>query len=75
MISKIKREMKIKVNSGIIELNGDHQLIALLKKLAIEGKDGMAVAVNADVIPKKNWNQFELSENDEVVIIEAAQGG
>ena len=67
--------MKIKVNGSDIELNVDYQLIALLKKLSLGGKKGMAVAVNAEVIPKKNWNQFELSENDEVIIIEAAQGG
>jgi sulfur carrier protein len=67
--------MKIKVNSTNIELNGDHQLIELLKKLSLEEKKGMAVAVNADVIPKKNWDQFVLSENDEVIIIEASQGG
>ena len=67
--------MKIKVNSSIIELNGEHQLNVLLKKLSLEEKKGIAVAVNAEVIPQKNWNQFELSENDEVIIIEAAQGG
>jgi sulfur carrier protein len=67
--------MKLKVNSNIIELNEEHQLIALLKKLSLLEKNGMAVAVNAEVIPKKSWNQVVLHENDEVIIIEAAQGG
>lgn len=67
--------MKIRVNNQIIELTGDHQLISLLKKLSLEEKNGMAVAVNAGVVPKKSWSRFELAENDEVIIIEAAQGG
>jgi sulfur carrier protein len=67
--------MKLKVNSNIVELNEDHQLIFLLKKLSLEEKSGMAVAVNAEVIPKKNWNQHLLQEDDEIIIIEAAQGG
>ncbi|HYV94861.1 MAG TPA: sulfur carrier protein ThiS [Chitinophagales bacterium] len=67
--------MRIKVNSNIIELHEERQLIALLKKLSLFEKSGMAVAINAEVIPKKSWSQFELQENDEVIIIEAAQGG
>jgi sulfur carrier protein len=67
--------MKLKVNSNIIELNEQDQLITLLKKLSLVQKSGMAVAVNSEVIPKKNWNEYLLHENDEVIIIEAAQGG
>ncbi len=67
--------MKLKVNSNSIELNGNPQLLFLLKELSLVEKTGIAVAVNAEVISKKNWNQFELKENDEVIIIEAAQGG
>ena len=67
--------MKIKVNSDILEVNQEHPLIFLLERLALSDKKGIAVAVNAEVISKKNWNQFVLHENDEVIIIEAAQGG
>lgn len=59
----------------MIELSEEQHLISLLKKLSLEEKTGIAVAVNAEVIQKKNWSQFELKENDEIIIIEAAQGG
>ena len=67
--------MQVKVNSNLFEIDDDHRLISLLKKLSLHEKGGMAVAVNAEVVSKKNWNQCVLNENDEVLIIEAAQGG
>lgn len=67
--------MKIKVNSNNFELEKSNQLIILMKQLSLAEKSGIAVAVNAEVIQKKEWNNFLLNENDEVVIIEAAQGG
>jgi sulfur carrier protein len=67
--------MKVKLNAGWLELDEEHHLIALLKKLSLDEKKGMAVAVNADVVPRKKWSEFKLNENDEIIIIEAAQGG
>ncbi|MCY7410229.1 MAG: sulfur carrier protein ThiS [Chitinophagales bacterium] len=67
--------MKLKVNNEPVEFNEELNLQALLQKLLLIEKNGIAVAVNASVFLKKNWNQFLLNENDEVIIIEAAQGG
>jgi thiamine biosynthesis protein ThiS len=67
--------MKIKVNSNTLEVNGDFYLSSLLKDLKLIEKNGMAVAVNTAVVSRKKWNEFLLSENDEIIIIEAAQGG
>lgn len=67
--------MKVKINSSWQELDEENQLIAILKKLSLEEKTGIAVAVNSSVIPKREWHQFTLHENDEVIIIEAIQGG
>jgi sulfur carrier protein len=67
--------MKIKVNSNHFELEKSNQLGALITQLSLEGKGGIAIAVNAEVVHKKEWNNFLLNENDDVVIIEAAQGG
>jgi len=67
--------MKIKVNSDAFDFPEGKQLDELMKKLFIQEKKGIAVAVNAEVIPKKMWIQCELKENDEVIIIEATQGG
>ena len=67
--------MKVHVNSNETDLNESDLLFTLLKKLNLEEKRGIAVAVNASVVPRKNWNEFELKENDQVIIIQAAQGG
>ena len=67
--------MKIKVNSSEVELKDGNQLFVLMKNLSLEEKKGIAVAVNTEVIPRRQWPKHELSENDEVIIIEATQGG
>ncbi len=67
--------MKVRVNSEQYELNDGDRVIALLKRLDLEGKKGFAVAVNAEVVPRSRWSDFLLHEEDEIIIISAAQGG
>lgn len=40
-----------------------------------ENTKGIAVAVNQNVVPKANWNDTLLQENDTIIIIKATQGG
>ena len=58
-----------------MEVGEKHVLISLLSKLMLHEKNGIAVAVNAEVISKKQWDAFKLNDNDEVIIFQAAQGG
>jgi len=67
--------MKVRVNNNFIDLEENPVLIALLKKLELDAKSGIAVAINAEVITKNQWAEFKLNENDEVIIITATQGG
>lgn len=39
------------------------------------GANGIALAVNETVIPKNEWEKFQLQDNDKVLIIKATQGG
>jgi sulfur carrier protein len=50
-------------------------LIVVLRAENITSLQGIAVAVNETVVPKLQWEQFLLSENDSVTIIKAVQGG
>ncbi len=50
-------------------------MLDVLTNLSLSNKTGMAVAVNTEVIPKRNWDEFILKESDDLIIIEAAQGG
>ncbi|MBK9283638.1 MAG: sulfur carrier protein ThiS [Sphingobacteriaceae bacterium] len=51
------------------------ELIYLLQQVVGDKINGMAVAVNQQVIKKSEWNTFQLKENDHVLFIKATQGG
>lgn len=61
-------------------INGEQQeteattLQDLLSELSIS-MDGIAVALNEQVISKHNWPNSSLKQNDAVLIITATQGG
>ena len=65
--------MKIKVNSKEVETRASNLLI-LSQELELP-PIGIAVAVNNCMIPRTEWEQFVLHENDELVIIKAVCGG
>jgi len=67
--------MKIRINGDLMVTAEVDHLVEVLKDLGLEQKTGIAVAVNSEVIPKREWSQLKLNENDEIIIIEAAQGG
>ncbi len=67
--------MKISVNKESVELPLHSNLVFLLSQINIEAKGGIAIAVNNQVIKKDKWEEFCLSENDDVLLIKATQGG
>ena len=67
--------MNVKINNRLLELSEPGSLLAVVKKLVLEEKTGIAMAVNGYVVPKKEWPEFPVKENDDIIIIEAAQGG
>lgn len=46
----------------------------LIEKLNIQ-TNGIAVAVNNDVVSKPNWKQREVMDQDNILIIKSTQGG
>lgn len=40
-----------------------------------QDKKGIAIAVNEEVIPKSEWKNYILKNNDRLLLIIAAQGG
>ena len=68
--------MNIRVNGEekTVSLNLNvHDLLIALEMDPMQA--GIAVAVDREVIPKTEWQATELSENSEVEIIRAVQGG
>ncbi len=66
--------MTINVNHESKTIANTSSLDQLLEHLKIS-KQGIAVAINNQIISKNNWKQTHLNQNDEVTIIQATQGG
>jgi len=67
--------MHITFNSEPQEIPAALLLIDLLETKELNNKKGIAVAVNGNVIPRQNWSDTQLSHNDSILVIKAAQGG
>ena len=69
----IFRDMKLKVNGEIVEHDVAY-LGQLLETMALPER-GVAVAVNNTMISREKWENYSLSEGDNILIIKAACGG
>lgn len=68
--------MWISYNGKETELPDGQVVADLVKRLDIESSArGVAVAVNATVIPRSEWQTRELQPADRVEILTATQGG
>lgn len=66
--------IRILVNHQPKEITDNSSLNLLLETLEIS-KDGIAIAINNEIITKTIWGSTILEENDTVTIIQATQGG
>jgi sulfur carrier protein len=66
--------MTVTVNGVIHNLNREMSLTDLLQELSLP-PEGIALAVNATVIPRKNHPQTILNDGDVIEIIRAVAGG
>ncbi len=67
--------MNITINKELKKIASDSRLLHLLKDIKLFNQNGIAIAVNNQVITKSEWEQFRLKENDKIIIIKATQGG
>lgn len=67
--------MTLTVNDEKHNLQGAPNLEALLAELGVDERKGLAVAVNACVVPAGAWARFRLNEGDAVLLLRATQGG
>ena len=67
--------MKVLLNDETRELNGKATVGSLLEEIELTDLAGWAVAVNEQVIAKDETVDYELSEGDRVILIQATQGG
>jgi sulfur carrier protein len=66
--------MKVVVNGEPTELESGATVEAVLASLELPDR-GVAVAVDAEVVPRGEWPAHELSEGARVEVLRAIQGG
>jgi len=67
--------MNVIVNNKIVELPDASGITALLEQLKLPSPQGIAIAVNEQVVPKSEWHGCVLKHNDQILLIRATQGG
>lgn len=67
--------MLVTINNNKIETSPDKNLKEILMENGYKQLQGIAVAINDMVIPKSNWEQTIIQENDNILIITATAGG
>ena len=67
--------MTIFVNNHTQAIPNDATLFHLVSEHLNNNTNGIAIAVNENVIPKNQWQTYKLNKNDKVLIIKATQGG
>ncbi|MBC9890306.1 MAG: sulfur carrier protein ThiS [Opitutae bacterium] len=67
--------MTITVNDKVTTLLEPVSLFELLDHLKLANRNGVAVAVNQEVVPRRIRRECQLADGDGVMVIEATQGG
>ena len=62
------------VNETPIDIDKNTNIYQLLQKVNTT-IDGIAIAINDKIVPKKSWESQEFNQNDNILIIKATQGG
>ena len=67
--------MEIIVNNKPHSFKKKLNIQELLNQLKLPSQEGIAVAINQAVVPKTEWSDVQLADQDKVMIITATQGG
>lgn len=67
--------VQVTINRESFMLPESGTLAEVLSVLQISRPDGIAIAVNDNVIPKGEWDGYRLQSEDKVFVIRATQGG
>jgi sulfur carrier protein len=69
--------MRVKLNGESRELTDGATVADLVERSDLEAarRRGIAVAVDAEVIPRSEWESTQLSEGQAVELVSAIQGG
>tara|TARA_R110002072_G_scaffold114541_9_gene244628 strand:- start:1391 stop:1594 length:204 start_codon:yes stop_codon:yes gene_type:complete len=66
--------IQFSVNDQILSLEKAIDLNSLLEHIQ-SNKNGIAIAVNQNIIAKDDWPKTQIKNDDQILIIKATQGG
>jgi len=64
----------VSINNNVKEIASKSNLLQCLEQLNLY-QEGIAVAINNQIITKDNWKATSLKNKDTILIIKATQGG
>lgn len=67
--------MMVNINDKSREVIDTTTLSQLLDELGLNASQGIAVAINDAVVPRAVWQTHRLTQGDQVLVIQATQGG
>jgi sulfur carrier protein len=67
--------MTIYVNNKEQDIPAGTNILRALDLLNISSANGIAVAINNEVVSKAQWAEYKLNDNDKLLLIKAAAGG
>lgn len=67
--------MQVILNENGIDILAQSSLQTILEQNEFATQKGIAVAVNNKVVPRSDWPNLILQENDKILIITATKGG
>jgi sulfur carrier protein len=66
--------MKLRLNGEVAMVDDEIDLAGVVRSVT-DRLQGIAVAVNGEVVPRSQWREVRLHPDDSVEVLTAAQGG
>lgn len=67
--------INVRVNDAPRSFTGPLTLQEALQQIGVAERKGVAVAINDNVVPRREWPARPLNEGERVLVIQATQGG
>ena len=67
--------MRILLNGEPRDLRDSATVADAVDASGAESREGVAVAVNGEVVPRSRWTDRELAADEQVEVLQAVQGG
>jgi len=74
-MSNASTGLTVYVNDEPRQVSCAATLLTVMQELKLADSKGVAVALNAAVLPKSQWQTQVLGQSDRILIIRATQGG